>query len=51
MIVYVVLIFKCIFELGFTSWTQYNDSIIDKFIFGWRLVMSGIKRLFLHWKS
>ena len=40
----VVLIFKCVSELGFKSWTKSNDNIIDKFIVGWRLVMSEKKR-------
>ena len=39
----VVLIFKCIFELGFKLWTQSNDDLIDKFIVGWRFFMSGKK--------
>ena len=28
----VVLIFKCVFEIGFKLWTQSNDNLIDKFI-------------------
>ena len=39
----VLLIFKCVFELGFKLWTQSNDNLIDKFIVGWRLVMSEKK--------
>ena len=39
----VVLIFKCVFELGFKLWTQLNDDLIDNFIIGWRLVMSEKK--------
>ena len=46
----VVLIFKCVFELGLKLWTQSNDNLIDNFIIRWRLVMSE-KRVFLRWKS
>ena len=35
-----LLILKCAFELGFKLWTQSNDDLIDKFIVGWRLVVS-----------
>ena len=46
----VVLRFKCVFELGYKLWTESNDNIIDKFIVGWRLVISE-KREYLQWKS
>ena len=43
MICCVVLIFKCVFELGFKLWTESNDNIIDNFIVGWILIMSEKK--------
>ena len=48
--IFVFLIFKCVFELGYKLWTESNDNITDKFIVGWRLVMSE-KREYLQWKS
>ena len=35
-----MLIFKCVFELCFKSWTESNDNSSDNFIVGWRLVTS-----------
>ena len=31
---------KVRFWVGFKLWTQSNDDLIDKFIVGWRLVVS-----------
>ena len=39
----VLLIFKCVFEVGFKLWTESNDNIIDNFIVGRRLVISEKK--------
>ena len=34
------------FWVRFKSWTQSNDNLIDKFIVGWRLVMSEKKGIY-----
>ena len=46
MLVCVVLILKCAFELGFKVWNKSNYDIIDKFVVRWRLVVSRIKWYF-----
>ena len=51
MLVCVLLRFKFVFELGFKLWTESNDNLVHKFIVGWILVISEIKRVFLQWRS
>ena len=46
---FVLLIFKCAFDLGFKLLTQSNENLIDKFVVGWIYVISEIKRLFFQW--